>query len=109
MRIDKEFSLPLEATPVRVAPSPGGNYVAVALEGGAVTIVDVGERKAIATGALPGTPRDLRWCDPTREGPMVADWSDGEATPEFGTFVPKVRKEGELSGLEEPVRKKPPD
>lgn len=109
MKIDKEFSIPLSANPVRVAPSPGGAYVAVALEGGSVTIVDIGKRKAIATGMLPGTPRDLRWCDPTREGPMIADWSDGEAPPEFGTFVPKVRDEGKSSGLEEPVWKKPPD
>ncbi len=109
MSIGKEYSIPLGASPVRIAASPGGNYVAVAFEGGSVTIVDVGERKAIATGTLPGTPRDLRWCDPLSEGPMIADWSDGETRPEFGTFVPKVRDEGELSGLEEPVWKKPPN
>ncbi len=109
MRIDKEFSIPLASSPVRIAPSPGGTYVAVALEGGSLTVVDVKERKIVATGALPGTPRDLRWCDPLREGPMIANWSDGETPPEFGTFVPKVRDEGELSGLEEPVWKKPPN
>jgi hypothetical protein len=38
---------------------------------------------------------------------MVPDWSDGETPTDFGTFVPKVR-DGESSGLEEPVWKKPP-
>jgi DNA-binding beta-propeller fold protein YncE len=108
IRISKEYSIPLGAKPVRIASSPGGNYVAVALEGGSVAIVDVGGRKTIATGTLPATPRDLRWCDPLSEGPMITDWSDGETPTEFGTFVPKVRDEGELSGLAEPVRKKPP-
>ncbi len=109
MKIDKEFSIPLDASPVRLAASPGGTYVAVALEGGSVAIVDVGGREIIGSGTLPGTPRDLRWCDPTRDGPMVADWSDGETAPDFGTFVPKVRDEGGLSGLGEPVREKKPD
>ena len=40
---------------------------------------------------------------------MIANWTDGETPAEFGTFVPKVREEGELSGLEEPVREKKPD
>ena len=57
---------------------------------------------------LPGTPRDLRWCDIAREGPMVADWSDGEAPPEFGTFAPKV-KDDKSSGSEEPSWVKPPN
>jgi len=109
MKIDKEFSISLGASPVRLAASPGGTYVAVALEGGSVAIVDVGGREVIGSGTLPGTPRDLRWCDPTREGPMIANWTDGETPTEFGTFVPKVRDEGGLSGLEEPVREKKPD
>ena len=109
MKINKEYSIPLGASPVRLAASPGGTYVAVALEGGSVAIVDVGKRDLIATGSLPGTPRDLRWCDPTREGPMVATWSDGETQSGFGTFVPKVRDEGGSSGLYEPVREKKPD
>ena len=107
LRLDKEFPVPLAAPPVRVAASPGGGQVAVAMEGGGVVVVDVDEREVVATAKLPGTPRDLRWCDPTREGPMIPDWSDGEPPTDFGTFVPKVR-DGESSGLEEPVWKKPP-
>lgn len=109
IKLDKEFTIPLAGTPVRIAPSPGGSYVAVALEGGSVVVVNVDNREIAGTGTLPGTPRDLRWCDPTREGPMTPDWSDGEPdTPEFGTFVPKVRSD-KSSGLEEPVWEKPPD
>ena len=109
MKLDKEFTIPLAGAPVRIAPSPGGHYVALALEGGSVVVINVDEREIIGTGTLPDTPRDLRWCDPTREGPMTPEWSDGEAaSPDFGTFVPKI-KDGESSGLEEPVWKKPPD
>ncbi len=101
LRLDKEFSIPLASTPVRIGASPDGTHVAIALEGGAITIVDVGERKIVATGELPGTPRDLRWCDPLSEGPMVPVWTDGETPPDFGTFIPKV-KDDKASGLEKP-------
>lgn len=108
-RLAKEFSIPLGATPVRIAASPGGSHVAVAMEGGSVSIVDVDRREIVATGVLAGTVRDLRWCDPSREGPMIPDWTDGEPeSPDFGTFVPKV-KDDKSSGLEEPVWKKPPN
>ncbi len=109
MKLDKEFSIPLGAAPVRMAASPDGKFVAVALKGGSVAVIDIAGRDIVGTGTLPDTPRDLRWCDPTRDGPMVADWSDGETAPDFGTFVPKVRDERGSSGLEEPVWKKPPD
>ena len=108
MQLKKTHSIPLSAAPVRLAASPGGKYVAIALDGGSVAVVDIEGRVITGTGALPDTPRDLRWCDPTREGPMIADWSDGEVPAEFGTFVPKV-KDDKSSGLEEPVWKKPPD
>jgi hypothetical protein len=108
-RLVKEHSMPLAGTPIRMAVSPGGGVIAVALEGGTIAIVDGNDREVIAAHSATGTPRDLRWCDPTREGPMVPEWSDGEPEPpEFGTFVPKVR-DGESSGLEEPVWKKPPN
>jgi hypothetical protein len=92
---------------VRIDTSPDGAHVALALEGGIVTIIDVKKRTIVATAELPGTPRDLRWLDPTREGPMVPVWSDGETPPDFGTFAPKVRDD-KSSGLEEPSWIKPP-
>jgi hypothetical protein len=27
---------------------------------------------------LPAAPRDLVWCDPSREGPLLPDWSDDD-------------------------------
>ena len=107
LRLDKEFSIPLASTPVRIDTSPDGAHVALALEGGIVTIIDVKKRTIVATAELPGTPRDLRWLDPGREGPMVPVWSDGETPPDFGTFDPKVRDD-KSSGLEEPSWIKPP-
>ena len=109
LRLHKEFSIGLTGGPIRIDRSPGGNLIAVALDNGSVQIVDVKEKAVVAVIELPGVPRDLRWCDPTREGPMIPQWTDGETPAEFGTFVPKVRGDGELSGLEEPVRKRPPN
>jgi hypothetical protein len=108
LRLDRESSIPLAAAPVRIDASPGGDHVAVALEGGAVVIVSVKDRLIVGQFELPGTPRDLRWCDPLREGPMIADWTDGEAPPDFGDFVPKDSGDSS-TGLAEPVRKRPPN
>jgi hypothetical protein len=93
---------------VRIATSPDTDRVAVALDGGTVVIVDVEHREVVGTIALPGTPRDLRWCDPTREGPMIPEWSEGENEPSFGPFAPKV-KDDKSSGLEEPPWIKKPN
>jgi DNA-binding beta-propeller fold protein YncE len=109
LKLHKQRVVPLSAAPVRIALSPGGKRVAVALDGGAVEIVDIDARKIVATTELPGTPRDLQWCDLTREGPMTPEWSDGEpAELDLGPFQPKI-KDGKSSGLEEPVWKKPPN
>jgi hypothetical protein len=82
--VAKEHTVPLPATPIRVDASPDGQYVAVALVDGTVVIVD------------------LRWCDPSLEGPTAPEWSDGTPdTPDFEPFVPKVR-DGSSSGLISP-------
>jgi DNA-binding beta-propeller fold protein YncE len=108
-RLVKEHVMPLAGDPARVAVSPGGDFVAVALEGGSIAVVDIKDREVIATHSATGTVRDLRWCDPAREGPMVPEWSDGEPEPpDFGSFVPKI-KDGESSGLEEPAWDAPPN
>lgn len=101
MRLDKEFSMPLPATPVRIDTSPDGEFVAVAVEGGRIDVIRVGKRELVATRDVGGTPRDLRWCDPTREGPIVPEWSEGEAPTEFGGFAPKIDRDSS-SGLEDP-------
>jgi len=109
IKLEKEHTIALPAAPVRIAGSPSGDRVAVALDNNTITIIDVDKREITATAELPGTPRDLRWCDLTREGPMIPEWSDGEPDEiDFGPFVPKVNDE-KSSGLEEPVWKKPPN
>jgi len=100
--LDKEFGVPLPAPPVRIAPSPDGEHVAVAMEGGRVAIVRVSKREVVATYELPGSPRDLRWCDPSVEGPILPEWSDGETEEGgFDPYVPRV-DDGSAVGLSPP-------
>jgi hypothetical protein len=102
LHITKEFVVPLEAAPVRIALSPDGEYVAVALEGGRVAIILVDKREVVATHLLPGTPRDLRWCDPSTEGPLIPEWSDGESEEDgYDPYVPRVT-DGASGGLTAP-------
>jgi hypothetical protein len=109
LRLDKEHTLELPAAPVRVDQSPDGEQIAVALDNGVVQIISVNGRKVIGTVQLPGTPRDLRWCDPSREGPSLPDWSDGKPPElDLGGFEPKY-SDDKSSGLEEPIWKKPPN
>jgi len=102
LRMTKEFAIPLEAAPVRLALSPDGEHVAVALEDGRVMIVLVDKREVVATYQLPGTPRDLRWSDPSIEGPMIPEWSDGETEEDgYDPYVPRVT-DGSTNGLNTP-------
>ena len=38
--------------------------------------MEIEEQRLVSTIDLPGKPRDVVWCDPTREGPLLPDWSD---------------------------------
>lgn len=108
MKLHKEFTVALPAAPVRMAASPEGDRVAIGLVNNTISIISIGEKEIVATVELPGTPRDLRWCDLVRDGPMVPEWTDGEpAEVDFAPFVPKVRDD-KSSGLEEPSWRKPP-
>jgi hypothetical protein len=78
LKVKKERALPLPGTPVRLAVAPGEVWLAVALEPGSVVVVDVEELVVARTLELKGPPRDLVWCDPTRPGPMLPDWSDDD-------------------------------
>lgn len=66
----------LSAPPLRLALSPDGRRVAVATADGIVTVREARSLETVATIELGGEPRDLRWCDPTRKGPALAEWSD---------------------------------
>lgn len=102
LHITKEFAIPLDATPVRIALSPDGEHVAIALEGGGVVVILVDKQEVVATYQLPGTPRDLRWCDPSIEGPIVPEWSDGKMEEEgYDPYVPRVT-DGSSNGLTAP-------
>jgi hypothetical protein len=102
LKLKKEHTVDLGSAPVRADRSPDGGQLAVALGTGEVVIVDVDQREVVLSLQLPGTPRDLRWCDPTREGPMVPEWSDGDAPDlDLGGFRPKI-SDHEASGLEKP-------
>ncbi len=79
LKVKKERALPLPGTPIRLAVAPGESWLAVGLEPGSVVVVDVEELVAVRTLELKASPRDLIWCDPTRPGPMLPDWSDDDA------------------------------
>ena len=66
----------LPAPPVRAASSPDGRYVAVGLESAQLVVVDPDREELVAVHDLPGSPRDVVWCDPARPGPVLPDWSD---------------------------------
>jgi len=74
----KIWTVPLGAAPVRLAGSPDGRHVAVGLTSGELQIVEIELRELVATAELPEAPRDVVWCDPSIEGPLVPDWSDDD-------------------------------
>jgi len=78
LRLTKEHAVPLATAPVRLAVSPDGRYLAVALDDGAVIVLDADKKEVVARHRLPGAPRDLRWCDPTRPGPIQPEWSEDD-------------------------------
>ena len=78
LKVKKERALALPGALVRLAVAPGDVRLAVALEPGSIAVVDVEGLVAATTIELPGPPRDLVWCDPTRPGPVLPDWSDDD-------------------------------
>ena len=79
----KEWSVPLPAAPVRLVRSPDGRHVAVGLDNGELHVVGMKRQLPIVTITLGEVPRDVVWCDPTIEGPLLPDWSDDDA-PSLG-------------------------
>ena len=74
----KEWTVPLGAAPVRLASSPDGRHVAAGLTSGELQIVELEHQLLVATAELPEAPRDVVWCDPSIDGPLVPDWSDDD-------------------------------
>jgi hypothetical protein len=75
----KEWTVPLAAAPLRLAGSPDGRHVAAGLTSGELQIVELENRILVATADLHAAPRDVVWCDPSIEGPLLPDWSDDDA------------------------------
>ena len=75
----KEWTVPLAASPVKLASSPDGRHVAAGLTNGELQIVGLEKRVALASANLRAEPRDVVWCDPSTPGPLLPNWSDNEA------------------------------
>jgi hypothetical protein len=75
----KEWKVPLDAAPLRLAASPDGRHVAVGLTSGELQIVELKDRTPMVKVDLSAAPRDVVWCDPSIEGPLLPDWSDDDA------------------------------
>ncbi len=75
----KEWIVSLEGPPVRIAVSPDGRHLAVSLNCGRIQIFEVDTQILTATADLGAAPRDIVWCDPSIEGPLLPDWSDDDA------------------------------
>jgi len=75
----KERTVSLAGLPIRIAVSPDGRDVAVGLATAELQIVRVENLEIVAVSTLPAAPRDVVWCDPSMEGPLLPDWSDDDA------------------------------
>ncbi len=78
LSIKKEWVVKLEGRPIRLAGSPDGRHVAVGLASPGLQIIDVGKKETSRVVELPAAPRDVRWCDPAKSGPLLPDWSDDD-------------------------------
>lgn len=74
----RESKVPLATAPVRLASSPNGRHVAVGLMNGELQIFEIDHQVPVATAQLREAPRDVVWCDPSIEGPLLPDWSDDD-------------------------------
>jgi hypothetical protein len=75
----KDWTVELSGCPGRLASSPDGRHVAAGLASGQLQIVALETREVVAAADLGHEPRDVVWCDPTIEGPILPDWSDDDA------------------------------
>ena len=74
----KEWTVLLSGAPVRLVSSPDYRHVAVGLKTEELQVVRIEKPEVVAIVELPDMPRDVVWCDPLREGPLIPDWSDDD-------------------------------
>ncbi len=79
----KEWTVPLEMAPVRLVTSPDERHVAAVLKDAQLQVVELKGRVPVLSVGLSEMPRDVVWCNPWTEGPLVPDWSDDDA-PSLG-------------------------
>jgi hypothetical protein len=72
----KPHLCPLGSRPQRLAVDPNGRRVAVGLAAGGIVIAEVPKANLVSEVDVPGELRDLVWCDPAEEGPLLPEWSD---------------------------------
>lgn len=82
LKVKKEQNAAFDRVPLRIAHSPAEDLVAVAFEGGRIDVIALDSLEVVQTFELPGTPRDVVWCDPSRPGPMAPEWSS-DSPPEL--------------------------
>ncbi len=82
LTVKNEHSVTFDSVPLRVAHSPAEDLIAVTLEGGRIDVLLVDGLERVQSFQLPGTPRDVIWCDPSRPGPMVPKWTS-DSPPEL--------------------------
>lgn len=81
IKVKPRLETELGAPAVRLALDPTGAFAAVALSPGRVEVRELDKGAVVGAVELGDTPRDLAWCDPTREGPVMPEWSDRQPTP----------------------------
>ena len=80
--VKKEQSVVFDGVPLRIAHSPAEDLVAVTFDGGRIDVLSLESLEVVRSFELPGTPRDVVWCDPSRPGPMAPEWSS-DSPPEL--------------------------
>jgi hypothetical protein len=76
IRLTHRVTVPVDHKPVGLAVAPGGEYLAVAQTNGEVVIFDRKKGNRVTVVELPSSPRHLVWCDPSRPGPLLPEWSE---------------------------------
>jgi len=82
LNVKNEQSVVFDGVPVRIAHSPAEDLVAVTFDGGRIDVLSLESLEVVRSFELPDTPRDVVWCDPSRPGPMVTEWSS-DSPPEL--------------------------
>lgn len=76
IRVKPKDVVQLPRAPLDVVVSPDGEWIAVAVDGPELLILQWKKDDVILRTPLPAPPRDVVWTDPTRPAPTWPEWSD---------------------------------